>query len=116
MGEVPGQEQGQKLYKIVPYYEEKRGNLRMVGLEYPVEYKQIDNILLVHVKENLVPEAIALLSFQLKSVFGEGTLLLAFKNDVSFFVAEPMSDEEVKEFREIAKEKAAALVGGECNG
>jgi len=103
MGEVSGQEE--KLYKIIPYYEEKRGNLKMVGLEYPVEYKQIGNILIVHVKEDLAPEAMAVLSLQLKSVFGDGVILFAFKNDVSFFVAEPMTEKEVKEFREAVEKR-----------
>jgi hypothetical protein len=100
-----------KLYKIVPYYEENRGNLKMIGLEYPVLYKEIGNKLVVHIKEDLSQEAMSVIAFQLKTIFGEGTILFAFKNEVSFFVAEPMSDEEVMAFKDAIKEGATALIG-----
>jgi len=85
-------------YKIVPCFVEKRGNLRVVGVEEPVEYKVVKDLLIVHVKENMGSQNMDQLNGQLRMIFGEPLLLFAFKNDVSFFVAKPMTEKEVKNF------------------
>jgi len=89
-----------ELYKIVPYFVEKRGNLKMMGVPEPVEYKVVRDILVVHVKDDMSPDSISQLLQQLQVVFGEPLLLFAVKNDVSFFVAEPMTQKEVREYEE----------------
>lgn len=89
------------LYKVVPYHIEKRGNLKMLGITYPVEYKQVKDTLVVHIKERLVPGDMEMVSNQLRLIFGEPVVLFALEPDISFFVAEPMSDTEVKEFRSV---------------
>lgn len=98
------------IYKIVPCYSEARGNLRMVGMDYPVEFKEVKNLLVVHVKEDLGSDVMFGISQQLKKVFGDQVVLFAFKNDVSFFVAEPMEAEEVEKWIGNAAEKVMGLM------
>lgn len=92
------------LYKVVPYFIEKRGNLKMIGVSCPVEYKQVKDTLVVHIKERLIPADMESVSSQLKQIFGEPVILFALEPDISFFVAEPMTEAETKEFRSILKE------------
>jgi len=89
---------GKELYKIVPYYVEKRGNLKMAGIFRPVEYKIVRDILVVHVKEEMHPTDMELLTKDLQNIFGEPLLLFATNKDVSFFIAAPMSEKEVRDF------------------
>jgi len=101
MGEVSGKEELQidQLYKVVPYYVEKRGNLKMLGVTSPVEYKDVKGSLVVHIKDRLTPEDMEHVSNQLKIIFGEPVVLFALEPDISFFVAEPMTAEEAAEFK-----------------
>lgn len=90
---------GKELYKVVPYYVEKRGNLKMIGIDSRVEYKNVKESLVIHIKDKpLPPEDMEQVSNQLKTIFGEPIVLFVFEPDIDFFVAEPMSNEETEEF------------------
>lgn len=89
----------ENLYKIVPYHIEKRGNLKCLGIQYPVEYKYVKDVVVVHIKETLTPMDMQMVSAQLRVIFGEPIVLFALKPDITFFVAEPMTDEEVERFK-----------------
>jgi hypothetical protein len=97
------------IYKIVPYKCESRGNLKMIGLEYPVDFKEVGKLLVVHIRENMSSVDMAALTGQLRSVFGEETVLFALKEDVNFFVAEPMTDEEALVWKNTLKEELKSL-------
>jgi len=93
----------EQLYKIVPCYVEKRGNLRTLGISSPVEYKEVKNTMVIHIKDKLAPSDLEAVSGQLRIIFGEPIVLFALESDISFFVAQPMTEEEVKEFKAVPK-------------
>jgi len=97
------------IYKLVPYKVEKRGNLKMIGLEYPVDFKEVGKLLVVHVREEMNAIDMANLTGQLRAVFGEETVLFALKEDVNFFVAEPMTSEEAVVWKQTLKEQLDLL-------
>jgi hypothetical protein len=99
-----------KVYKITPCYVEDRGNLKMLGVNYPIEFKEVKNVLVVHIKEDLGSDIVFSISQQLKRVFGDQVILFAFKDDVSFFIAQPMAYEELEEWMGNAAEKAMELI------
>ncbi len=92
-------EEEKLLYKVVPYYVEKRGNLKMLGINCPVEYKNVKGSLVIHIKDRLTPIDMELVSSQLKVIFGEPLVLFALEEDISFFITEPMSEAEIREFK-----------------
>jgi hypothetical protein len=98
------------IYKLVPYRTEDRGNLKMVGMDIPVDFQEIKKLLVVHIRENMNPSDMAVLTGQLRTVFGEETVLFATKEKINFFVAEPMSEEERVELELSLKEKLNTLL------
>lgn len=96
-----------KLYKIVPCKVENRGNLKMIGIDYPIEFQSVKNMLVVHIKEDLSSNVVNSISMQLRSIFGENVVLFALKKDISFFIAKPMTTKEVND---LMKETLSGIV------
>jgi hypothetical protein len=83
-------------YKLVSYNPEDRSNLRMMGLDFPVEIHEIRKFTVVQIKGNSFSQnEMAQATLFLKSVFGEDTLILNYSDDIKFFVAEPMTEDEM---------------------
>ena len=84
-------------YTVKPYYVEDRGNLKFLGIEAPLNCVNVEGTLIVHIKDDLSVTDLAELNLKFRQVFGQDTLVFAWKNDILFYNIRKMKPKEVKE-------------------
>ena len=87
------------LLKLVPLYEEKRGNLRYLGVEAPVSFSNLKNYLVIHIKLDMPSEEMNMLNKRLRGVFGPDTIVFTTSYDLKFCGLDSMTPEEAGELR-----------------
>lgn len=89
-----------EFFRMQAIKKEDRANLKVLGLEEAVLLTDITaDVLVVHIRTSLDRSQLDNLNAQLRSIFGQNTLVFAFEEPIDFLRATKMTEEEVmKEF------------------
>jgi hypothetical protein len=84
------------LIKLAPLYQEDRGNLRFLGVEAPVNFLNLKNFLVIHIKTDMPTDEMNMLNKRLRSVFGQETIVFTTACDIKFCCLEQVTPEEAE--------------------
>lgn len=83
-------------YSVTPYIVEERGNLKSLGIQAPMKITNINDIMVVHIKDNLPLNDTADLTEKMRQYFGNSTLVFCFNKDINFYNIRKCDDKEVE--------------------